>query len=106
MSRLRGRTRDRLVAVALVVMALSVTAQGAEARSSKVVRGVGTSWSPSDPDRQRDIGQMEGRVEQSYGNGLRRPLDLQPLVASGSSVQHRFTKPGHSCSGAGSTHNS
>ena len=46
MSGLGVRTRIAVVAVALFVMALAVPAQGAQARTAKVVRGVGTSWSP------------------------------------------------------------
>ena len=84
MSGLRGRTQIAFVAVALLVMALTVTAQGAEARPAQGrARRRHIVVTESDPDRQRDVGQMEGRVEQSYGHGLRRPLDLQPLVASG-----------------------
>ena len=46
MSGLRVRTQIAFVAAALLVMTVAVTAQGAEARTVKVVRGVGTSWSP------------------------------------------------------------
>ena len=46
MSGLRVRTQIASVAVALLVMAAAVAAQGAEAQTTKVVRGVGTSWSP------------------------------------------------------------
>ena len=46
MSGLRVRTQIAFVAAALLVMTVAVTAKGAEARTAKVVRGVGTSWSP------------------------------------------------------------
>ena len=84
MSGLRGRTQDRL-------RRRSARGDGtyrhSPGRRSPIGQG-GTRRrhilvTESDPDRQRDVGQMEGRVEQSYGDGLRRPLDLQPLVASG-----------------------
>jgi predicted lipoprotein with Yx(FWY)xxD motif len=46
MSRLRVRTQIAFLAAALLVMASTVSAQAAEGRTTKVVRGVGTSWSP------------------------------------------------------------
>jgi predicted lipoprotein with Yx(FWY)xxD motif len=46
MSGPRVRTQIAFVIVALLVMATAVGARGAEGRTTKVVRGVGTSWAP------------------------------------------------------------
>ncbi len=95
MSGLRGRTKIAFVAVALVVMALTVTAQGAEARSVKVVRGVGTSWSPrviriASGTSVRWKAVSNSHTVTAYGGHW----TFNRSLPQGSSIQHRFKTQG------------
>ena len=81
MSGLRIRTAIALVTLALMLMASAIAAEGAEARATKVVRGVGTSWSPKVVRIERGSTITWKAVSTPHGDGLRRPLDLQPFVA-------------------------
>ena len=95
MSGLRMRTQIAFAAIVLVVMASSLTARGAEVRTTKVVRGVGTSWSPkvirvASGSIVRWKAVSNAHTVTAYGGHwtFNRSLPL------GSSVQRRFTEPG------------
>ena len=95
MSGLRIRTAIALVTVALMLMASAVAAEGAEARATKVVRGVGTSWSPKVVRIVRGSTITWKAVSNTHtvtAYGGRWTFNRS--LPDGSSVRQRFTKTG------------
>ena len=93
MSGLRIRT-----AIALVTLALLVTApaaEGAEARATKVVRGVGTSWSPKVVRIARGSTIRWKAVSNTHTvTAYSGRWTFSRSLPDGSSVRHRFRKNG------------
>jgi predicted lipoprotein with Yx(FWY)xxD motif len=95
MSRLRVRTQVAFLAVALLVMASAVGAQGAEGRSTKVVRGVGTSWVPKVIRIARGTTIRWKAVSNNYTvTAYGGHWVFNRSLPQGSSVQRRFTTRG------------
>ena len=95
MSGLRIRTAIALVTLSLVLMASAIAAEGAGSRATKVVRGVGTSWSPRIVriDRGSTIrwkAVSNSHTVTAYGGHWA----FNRSLPNGSFVQHRFTTKG------------
>jgi predicted lipoprotein with Yx(FWY)xxD motif len=95
MSGLRIRTQVGFVVVALLVVTSAVNAQGAERRTVKVVRGVGTSWTPkvsrietSTMIRWKAV--SNDHTVTAYGGGW----VFNRSLPQGSSIQRRFKTQG------------
>ena len=95
MSGVRIRTAIALVILALMLMTSAVAAEGAEARATKVVRGVGTAWSPKVVRIKRGSTITWKAVSNTHtvtAYGGRWTFNRS--LPDGSSVRHRFTKTG------------
>lgn len=92
---LRIRTAIAFVALVVMVMASVFVAEGAEARATKVVRGVGTSWSPKVVRIVRGSAirwkaASNTHTVTAYGGHWA----FNRALPQGSSVRHRFTTTG------------
>ena len=95
MSRLSIRAAIASVTLALVVMASAIAADGAEARATKEVRGVGTSWSPRVVRIARGSTIRWKAVSNSHTvTAYGGHWVFNRSLPDGSSVQHRFMKKG------------